>query len=593
MTKQNEKHSGWAGTILHVNCTTGEVRKEQPALSGYSRYIGGRGLALYLFEQYSDRNEYPVVFSCGPMAGTGVPGTSRFFMVYRNGSTGLLGGGNVGGDFGEKLKLAGYDALVLSGHSDTPVLLDLSTDQVELTPMEQNSFASADTLYAEYAQDECSVCMTGSSFFSRAVQGAMIVDGVYMGPVGSGLALAGVGVRGIRVHGNGTVAVKNPDGLNDAVADIKRLVDASPVLSGRQGIGAFGTGAFVDLTRTRHMTPTENFRKTYFDTGFEDESVLLNAPALNASLGTKSHTCGCGDGACKVACIKQSESSSQPLPDFHGLSHFTALVGNNSLDIAVTLNHLCYKLGLHPQAAASAIACWQEVRGKQFDGIIAGALLAGLSDSGATGIIPPDDLELLKKGTVEYARARGREEAAMCVKGLDMPAWDPRGAYGLALAMAVCPYGPVPEFSMSYGHEVLRKPVATDRFSFEGKARIIKLGEDVMAVADSLMVCPYYLLAIGLEELGKALQAVTGLPRTGQALMNTGAFICLTELRLNKNFGATGLMDELPDRFFLQAGTPAEDFDVPALNREDFLICLEHYRNIRCSEIHACTSEEL
>ena len=50
-------------------------------------------------------------------------------------------------------------------------------------------------------------------------------------------------------------------------------------------------------------------------------------------------------------------------------------------------------------------------------------------------------------------------------------------------------------------HEILRKPVATDRFSFEGKARTIKIAEDLNAVVDRLLHASSFFLQQGLKNM--------------------------------------------------------------------------------------------
>jgi aldehyde:ferredoxin oxidoreductase len=71
-------------------------------------------------------------------------------------------------------------------------------------------------------------------------------------------------------------------------------------------------------------------------------------------------------------------------------------------------------------------------------------------------------------------------------------------------------------------HEILRKPVATDRFSFAGKARIIKLAEDLGAVVDSIGACKFAFLAASLEEYARGFAAVIGLPLSTQDLLHRG-----------------------------------------------------------------------
>ena len=56
-------------------------------------------------------------------------------------------------------------------------------------------------------------------------------------------------------------------------------------------------------------------------------------------------------------------------------------------------------------------------------------------------------------------------------------------------------------------HEILRKPVATDRFSFSGKGRIIKIAEDTNAAVDSLVACKFSFFGATLEEYAELLSA--------------------------------------------------------------------------------------
>ena len=95
----------------------------------------------------------------------------------------------------------------------------------------------------------------------------------------------------------------------------------------------------------------------------------------------------------------------------------------------------------------------------------------------------------LGQGSRVYAADRGRPELSMSVKGLELPAYDPRGAYGIALSYAVSTRGGCHLRGGCLSHEILRKPVATDRFSLSGKARIVKIGEDATATMDALSVC--------------------------------------------------------------------------------------------------------
>ena len=60
------------------------------------------------------------------------------------------------------------------------------------------------------------------------------------------------------------------------------------------------------------------------------------------------------------------------------MSHFTALIGNEALELAMRANDFCACLGLDPVSAASALACRCEVTGEDLDPERVLALLLGM-----------------------------------------------------------------------------------------------------------------------------------------------------------------------------------------------------------------------
>jgi aldehyde:ferredoxin oxidoreductase len=169
----------------------------------------------------------------------------------------------------------------------------------------------------------------------------------------------------------------------------------------------------------------------------------------------------------------------------------------------------------------------------------------------------------------------------MTVKGLELPAYDPRGAYGMALGYAVSTRGGCHLRAYPISHEILRKPVATDRFSFSGKARIIKIAEDLNAVVDSLIACKFTFFAAGMEEYARAFSAVTGNPVTARDLLAAGEKIVYNERIINSLNGFDARHDTLPDRFFDQSGTGCGRFAVPPIDRAAFESAKTAYYAVR------------
>ena len=169
----------------------------------------------------------------------------------------------------------------------------------------------------------------------------------------------------------------------------------------------------------------------------------------------------------------------------------------------------------------------------------------------------------------------------MSVKGLELPAYDPRGAYGMALAYCTSNRGGCHLRAYPISHEILRKPVATDRFSFDGKARIIAIAEDTNAAVDSLVACKFSFFGATLEEYAELISAATSVDYTPQSLKEIGRRIYLTERFYNCANGFTRVDDTLPDRFFSEPGSSGEGIHIPPLDRQRFEAELQKYYRIR------------
>ncbi|HOX00371.1 MAG TPA: aldehyde ferredoxin oxidoreductase C-terminal domain-containing protein, partial [Deltaproteobacteria bacterium] len=164
------------------------------------------------------------------------------------------------------------------------------------------------------------------------------------------------------------------------------------------------------------------------------------------------------------------------------------------------------------------------------------------------------------------------------------PAYDPRGAYGMALAYGTSTRGACHLRAYPVSHEILRKPVATDRFSFSGKARIIKISEDLNAVIDSLGACKFAFFGASLEEYAKGFSSVTGIEADTQDLLSFGNTISSLERHINSLRGFRREHDLLPERFFTEPGSSGAGIEVPPIDRKAFEEALDRYYRIRgCS----------
>ena len=122
--------NGYAGRILWIDLTSGEIREEIPDDRFYRKYIGGRGIGAWTLL----KNQAAGVDALGPdnilgfTAGLLVgflPGATRCSIVTKSPLTDGWGDASVGGPLATKLKQSGFDAVFIKGIAPHPVYLTL------------------------------------------------------------------------------------------------------------------------------------------------------------------------------------------------------------------------------------------------------------------------------------------------------------------------------------------------------------------------------------------------------------------------------------------------------------------------------------
>ncbi|MBF0480079.1 MAG: aldehyde ferredoxin oxidoreductase family protein [Desulfovibrionaceae bacterium] len=557
---------GWTGKVLRIDLSSREATLISPEIEVYRAVLGGKGLAGHHLRPFANKNwddpELPLCLFTGPLTGTLSPTSGRMTIMSRSPLTGTIGDASVGGGLGTRMKQAGLDGLVITGKSAAQKGIEIVDGRVQFCDAGALTGMGVHQLASRLA-GKGSFAAIGPAAENRVAFANIMVDEHFAaGRGGLGLIFAAKNLKYLTIKGSGRVAVHDPKALGAAREDILRLTMASPVLSGEHGFSCYGTGSLYDLMDSRRMMPTDNFRKTHFD-----QASSLNAFAFKEKYLPRKTGCK----GCHILCKKITRGG-VVMPEYETMSHFTALCGNTDLDTVVAANALCNDLGMDTISAASTLACHAEISGERLSKETILALIKAIG----RGENPE-----LAQGAAQYAKGRNHGEAAMSVKGLELPAYDPRGAYGMSLAYATSTRGGCHLRAYPISHEILRKPVATDRFTYSGKARIVKIAEDVNAVIDSLTACKFIFLAAGLEEYAKAFSAVTGLPYGAQDLLECGERIYYNERIMNAVNGFCDRDDDLPARFFIEDGSHGEGIEIRALPREEFLAARAAYYRIR------------
>ncbi len=162
---------GYVGKILRVDLTTGTISK----LNSYNyvpQFIGGIGLGYRLLwdEINADTTEWSpenvVIFTSGPCCGTPVPTSGRAEVVglapqgYPKPWAAVSG---FGGDFGPKMKFAGYDAIIITGKATTPKYLLVTEKEIQIVEAAflwgMDIYGAQSELISRHGDDVATACI--------------------------------------------------------------------------------------------------------------------------------------------------------------------------------------------------------------------------------------------------------------------------------------------------------------------------------------------------------------------------------------------------------------------------------------------------
>lgn len=551
---------GWNGKVLEIDLKTLSFESRPLAPEEKYLYLGGRGLGVkILYERLDSRSdpfapENILVFASGPLTGTSVPTAGRHAVVSKSPLTGTVFDGSAGGFWGQELKHAGYDGLVIQGKAKEPVFLLIQDKEISFQPAPSlwgKNVAETTAALSRYGQVAC----IGRAGENR-VRFAAVMHGKNhaCGRGGLGAVMGSKNLKAIVVKGEGKPAIANQKLFQKHRAEIQRLLIANPVTS--KGLATYGTSVLVNLINHLYLLPTNNFRQVHFEDAFE-----LSGEKINETWEVKKTPCA----ACPLGCKRKIRKGLE-IPEYETIALLGASCTCADLKTIVKLNHLCNDYGLDTISTGGTLACFAELEGRTLGGEEMETLVREIGERKGKG-------RELGEGSAHYAFSQGHPELSMQVKGLELPGYDPRGARGLALAYATSNRGGCHLRAYLVGPEILGKPKLIDRFTFQGKADLVPVFQNFAAALDSLLVCLFTSFGVGEEELARILTATTGIEFKSEDLLRVGERIWNLERLFNLREGFTRADDTLPSRFFQKS----EDGKADGIHPTDFASCLNEY----------------
>ena len=561
--------SGYAKKLLEINLTGGKIQKTPLDESLLRNYLGGGGLAARLFlnrftpDSDALSADNPLIIMTGPLVGTLLPGTSRFAVCARSPQTGFWGIGTCGGTFGPELKFAGYDGIFIEGKSEKPVYLLIEDDNVEIRDAAdlwgEPVYKVTDILKERHGGKRKPKVLVIGPGGENLVRFAAIANDKahYIGRTGMGAVMGSKMLKAVVVSGTGKVLPALPE---EYKALRENLLEKIKENQFGQVLRSMGTAASMDPGMMMGDVPIRNWTKGEFD-----GSVNIGGPTMTEKYLTKVHACY----ACPIACKRvvrveggPFQTEEGPGPEYETCCTFGSFMENDNLEGIIKANETCNQYGVDTISCGATIAfamqCFDSgiLSTEDTDGIelnwgnIESALKMVEKIARREGIG-----NILAEGSAKAAQiiGKGSEQYVVAVKGLELPAHDPRGFHGMGLEYAVGYRGACHLQHMSHTIEQGMTDQVDAGFkadyegpSSDGKAEMVVLSQNVGVPPTSACLCLFVYDCIAVKDFADMIHVVTGWDYSIDDLIKTGEKIWLLMRGITNLLGSRADDDTLP-----------------------------------------------
>ncbi len=258
----SEKLFGWTGKILRVDLSTGKSGHE-PTMAYADRFLGGVGIGMKILWDEVPPGIHPfdpenrLVFMAGPLTGTLAPSSGRFeictkapgvdpFFPTRSG---------MGGYWAPELRFAGYDGLIVQGLAKGPCVLEIFDERVTLTEAHDlwglDTYETQRRLSRKYGKQARILCI-GPAGENRVHFSAIISESGYAAAkTGMGAVMGSKNLKAIVVRGSHSLKVARGDEFIDLCRHVTKLLRNHPMRQWTSQGPVEGQMEFAKRHRTR------------------------------------------------------------------------------------------------------------------------------------------------------------------------------------------------------------------------------------------------------------------------------------------------------------------------------------------------------
>ncbi len=587
---------GTSNRVLEVNLSTQTVSEFKISDKDREMYLGGKGMGLKLLSERLQPGIDPlspdnsIAFMMGVYMGTNTPSSGRFSAVTKSPLTGIMVHSSCGGPFGMAYKTAGYDGLIVTGKAKKPTYLVITKDGVSFEDAAhlwgKNVKESQEKLKLAKGHGELLIGTAGEN----KVKYANVVSGHrFLGRGGIGAVMGSKNLKGIVAHGKEfKIIPKNQEAFKVSKKLGTKYINQNNMTSVLYR--KYGTNSHVVVCNETKILPVRNFAK-----GSHKDASKVSGELFKLEFNSTFSTCK----PCTIMCGHKGtfkDGRVMQIPEYETTGLFGPNLEIFDPQLIAEWNDLAGNLGLDTISLANTLGFVMEATEK---GLMKTELQFGKADNiekhikqiaAAKGIGAE-----LGNGTRWLSEKYGGKDFAIHVKGLEMAAYDPRGAWGQGLNYAVANRGAchlsAPVFSLEATMGFVQ-PHTT-----QAKAKFVNYFENMFAAVNSMHGCQFtsyaYMLepfvakttpkglmgimmqklpdvALGLMDVSvysKSFASITGIPMSQAKMFKAGERIHVLERYMNTREGISRKDDTLPERFLTEARRTDPDGHVVPLEK--------------------------
>jgi len=499
----NNHYKGYMGRYVRIDLSREHIETYDVSDSVKEMYLGSKGVASKILYDSFRHGCDPLgpdnilIINTGPLTGSGAPTSARFNVSCKSPLTNAIGTSNCGGNFGIFLKKAGYDGVILHGKAKKKSIIEITEETVKITSAKNLWGLDTEETQKKLA-DWPGRAVIGPAGENLVLFASIVSNERVAARTGVGAVMGSKNIKAIVARGTKKVPMADQPAFRSSIKQWAKMLRDHPTTG--QTLPQYGTASLVNLTNSTHTLATRNFSRGHFDQAASISGEFMAENMLVKNSGCKFCPIQCG----RVVLYQGKKIKG---PEFETIGLLGSNLGISSMESIIESNYIADLMGLDTISLGSVLAFSAELHRN--------GLFNGGRDFKKTIQLPDIIKDIayrrgigneLADGVKRMADRYGGHEFAIHSKGLELAAYEPRGAVGHGLGYATANRGGC---HLNGGYLVYYEavgPVCIDPQSPDAKPAFTVFNQnafDAISAGGSCLLTSYAVLPKGVASINR------------------------------------------------------------------------------------------